>query len=191
MTIETINIGNYANDGTGDDLRTAFEKVNANFSELTGTVNIVNGANVGAGAGIFAQRNEVNLEFRTITSIDESITITENELTVDLSTATVLENDPSPTVVAPVYTNGGLILTNPFNLNQNTIINGDAKTTVYGYDIPVIVGLLESIVASQSVTIDMGSIIYPTGGNIDFNGTGNISFNDSADNIIDIDFGTF
>ena len=32
--IQTINLGNYANDGTGDDLRAAFTKVNANFTEL-------------------------------------------------------------------------------------------------------------------------------------------------------------
>lgn len=44
MAIQTINLGTYANDGTGDDLRTAFEKVRANFIELYSTVF---GANVG------------------------------------------------------------------------------------------------------------------------------------------------
>ena len=34
MTIQNINIGNIANDGTGDDLREAFRKVNENFDEL-------------------------------------------------------------------------------------------------------------------------------------------------------------
>ena len=34
MAIQTINIGNIANDGTGDDLREAFIKVNNNFTEL-------------------------------------------------------------------------------------------------------------------------------------------------------------
>ena len=34
MAIQTVNIGTIANDGTGDDLREAFVKVNANFSEL-------------------------------------------------------------------------------------------------------------------------------------------------------------
>ena len=29
MAIQTINIGNVVNDGLGDDLRTAFQKVNA------------------------------------------------------------------------------------------------------------------------------------------------------------------
>ena len=34
MAIQTINVGTLANDGTGDDLREAFVKVNSNFSEL-------------------------------------------------------------------------------------------------------------------------------------------------------------
>ena len=34
MAIQTINIGTIANDGTGDDLREAFVKVNSNFTEL-------------------------------------------------------------------------------------------------------------------------------------------------------------
>ena len=45
MAIQQINLGTYSNDGTGDDLRTAFEKVRANFIELYSTVF---GANVGA-----------------------------------------------------------------------------------------------------------------------------------------------
>jgi hypothetical protein len=34
VSLQTINLGDYANDGTGDDLRTAFAKVNINFSAL-------------------------------------------------------------------------------------------------------------------------------------------------------------
>lgn len=51
MAQQTINIGSVANDGTGDPLRTAFDKVNDNFTELyaddAGDVNSVN-----AGTGI-------------------------------------------------------------------------------------------------------------------------------------------
>ena len=47
MAKQTINIGTVANDGTGDPLRTAFDKVNDNFTELysddAGDVNSVNG----------------------------------------------------------------------------------------------------------------------------------------------------
>lgn len=49
MAQQTINIGTVANDGTGDPLRTAFDKINDNFTELyndetTAEVNSVNGA---------------------------------------------------------------------------------------------------------------------------------------------------
>jgi hypothetical protein len=47
MAKQVINIGTVANDGTGDPLRTAFDKVNDNFTELynddAGDVNSVNG----------------------------------------------------------------------------------------------------------------------------------------------------
>ena len=34
MAKQTINIGTTANDGTGDPIRTAFDKANDNFTEL-------------------------------------------------------------------------------------------------------------------------------------------------------------
>ena len=42
MTRQAINIGSSANDGTGDPLRTAFDKINDNFVELYGTDNDIN-----------------------------------------------------------------------------------------------------------------------------------------------------
>jgi hypothetical protein len=48
MAQQTINIGTVANDGTGDPLRSAFDKVNDNFTELysddMGDVNSVTGS---------------------------------------------------------------------------------------------------------------------------------------------------
>ena len=37
MAQQSVSIGSAANDGTGDPLRTAFNKINANFTELYGT----------------------------------------------------------------------------------------------------------------------------------------------------------
>ena len=42
MARQVINIGSSANDGTGDPLRTAFDKINDNFVELYGTDNDLN-----------------------------------------------------------------------------------------------------------------------------------------------------
>ena len=56
MTIQPINIGNVVNDGLGDDLRTAFEKVNANFADLSTQLTIT-ASNVGAvGVGVFKEK---------------------------------------------------------------------------------------------------------------------------------------
>lgn len=68
MAIQTINIGNVVNDGLGDDLRTAFQKVNANFSTLDSSLTIT-ASNVGAtGVGVFKQKNGTNLEFKNLVS---------------------------------------------------------------------------------------------------------------------------
>ena len=42
MAKQTINIGSSANDGTGDPLRTAFDKINDNFTELYGATDEAN-----------------------------------------------------------------------------------------------------------------------------------------------------
>ena len=34
MAKQTVNIGTIVNDGTGDDLRTSFDKINDNFKRL-------------------------------------------------------------------------------------------------------------------------------------------------------------
>ncbi len=68
MAIQTINIGNIVNDGLGDDLRTAFQKVNANFATLDSSLTIT-ASNVGTtGIGVFKQKTNTNLEFKNLVS---------------------------------------------------------------------------------------------------------------------------
>ena len=169
MTIQTINLGNYANDGTGDDLRTAFTKVNANFAALDTSAALTSAVNVGSGVGIFADKNGANIELKTLTSTDNSVTISDTATTVDLTVAMNLNSDPLPTVVSPIYDTHG-ILTNPFNLNYNTIINGDAETTVYGLDVRLINSLLAIALESGGMNVDLGSILQPTGNDTNFRG---------------------
>ena len=68
MAIQTINIGTVANDGTGDDLREAFVKVNANFAELAArNPEATTGANLGAsGEGVFEQLNGAEMQFKKL-----------------------------------------------------------------------------------------------------------------------------
>lgn len=68
MAVQLINVGNIANDGTGDDLREAMIKINQNFEELdlrddeqTTASNLG-----GVGEGIFAQKDGYDLQFKRL-----------------------------------------------------------------------------------------------------------------------------
>ncbi len=68
MSIQYVNIGTNPNDGTGDDLRSAFLKVNDNFQLLATIGGETNyGANLGGGTGeVYAGKVNEVLNFRTI-----------------------------------------------------------------------------------------------------------------------------
>jgi hypothetical protein len=85
MALQLINVGNIANDGTGDDLREAFIKINQNFEEIElKDPDLTRAANIGAtGEGIFAGTVNFELQFKklvqgsniTLTSTNDQITI--------------------------------------------------------------------------------------------------------------------
>lgn len=158
MAIQTINLGNYANDGTGDDLRTAFQKVNDNFQLVGATLGIINGENVGTGVGIFKRRDNDNLtlEFKTLTSTDGSVEITSTTDTVNLKNKSLLVNDPSPNLGADLSLDG-------YNIVNGTGY-GDVQTTVWGIDIRNTNSLIEMMIQSGSVSLDFGSFVSGTTG---------------------------
>ena len=155
MSIQTVNIGSYANDGTGDDLRTAFEKVNANFTELSIITGIANAANLGSGTGVFAQKNSTNLEFKSLTSTGSTISITNTATTINLEAATQLSLDTSPEL-------GGNL-----NLNGYYVYGGDTQTTVNGYSVPALDGLVRLLMESNGLNVVLGSFLMPTTASLD------------------------
>jgi len=67
MAIELINIGQIANDGTGDDLREAFVKVNQNFEDLDLRDNEKSTVtNIGTGVGIFDNIVNYDIKLRSL-----------------------------------------------------------------------------------------------------------------------------
>lgn len=69
MEFQEIYLGTLANDGTGDDLRTAFEKIINNFAYLREISEAnLNGVNAGGGIEIFESRTGDNFIFRTLES---------------------------------------------------------------------------------------------------------------------------
>jgi len=186
-TVQQINLGSYPNDGTGDDLRTAFEKVNSNFNLLFSESNVTTGINLGGGTGILYQKNSstLNLEFKTLTSVDNSIVFNSNNYTVDLLAKTVLQHDLTPRLGANL------------NLNRYSVYGGDAQTTVFGLDFPVANNIISALVNSNNLVLDMGSLDKPvgyqhfprSGYNIDFNGTG-VGSGFTSPLVNDYDFGS-
>lgn len=164
MAIQTINIGGYANDGTGDDLRTAFEKVNANFTALS-TDAAVNGAeNVGTGAGVYKGKNVATLQFKTLTSTDNSVQFGVNENTIDVTSFASIVEDTTPQL-------GGNL-----DLNDHSIVGigniGDSNNniTINGVKMLDVVNILELLMFSNMFSLDFGTILLPTGGTGPYDG---------------------
>lgn len=107
MPIQSINIGNYVNDGLGDDLRTAFQKVNANFADIDSRALVSNGINVGtSGVGVFKGKNVDLFEFKKLVQ-GSNVTITDQ-------TNTITINSPLQNSFTTVLTDAGnLTASNP------------------------------------------------------------------------------
>jgi hypothetical protein len=170
MAIQEIILGNYANDGTGDDLRTAFQKVNANFEQLAGGV-IATGTNLGPSTGnigrLFAQANLITsaLEFKTLTSTDNSVELTSTSTTVNLKSKSPLLNDISPQL-------GGDLELNGFNIVKGSEGNGDVQTSVFGIDVRTLNSLVELLLTSNNTILDFGTFLSPTYTSYDVNMNG-------------------
>jgi hypothetical protein len=170
MTIQTINLGTYPNDGTGDDLRTAFTKVNSNFELLNQEINIANAVNVGTGVGVFKQKSSTNLEFLSLISTDQSVTITPNlpAGTINLRSTAKVESDTQPVLGADLDLNGFKVV------DSSLTRTSDVQTTVWGIDVTVLNSIVELMIISNAIKIDFGA----------FN-------NDTSTSYPDIDMGSF
>ena len=87
MAVQLINIGNVANDGTGDDLREAMIKINTNFEELDlRDDEQTTASNLGVvGEGLFLRRNVYDLEFKKISAgANVTLTADDNKIVIAL-----------------------------------------------------------------------------------------------------------
>ena len=124
MTIQRINLGNQVNDGLGDDLRTAFEKVNANFTELNSQLTVTASNIGGTGYGVFNKKVNNNLEFKNI--------VPGRGIAIDAQPTSLIINSVAPTAFSKVVpTSGSSITATPDNLGQINI-NGGSNINVSG-----------------------------------------------------------
>lgn len=180
MTVQTINIGNVVNDGLGDDLRTAFQKVNANFSDLSAQLTITV-SNIGnTGVGIFKEKVGSDLKFKKLVSGTKML-LNENADTITV-------NNTSPDAFIRFDTDAGVMLASTY---QQITIGGtaapgsttstkDIEVTAFGstislktiipvtdiltsYDFGSITGNYDNAVQVlyQSSNLDFGTILLP------------------------------
>ena len=150
MAIQTINIGNIANDGTGDDIRVAFGKVNDNFEELDlRNPGSLSASNLGAaGEGIFAQKEGTDLQFKKIIGgTGTTLTATGNSITIDgsaIGTLTIGTDNGSIVINSStsISVNGG----NGISTRQNgSQIIADIEAGALSYDTnPTLGGTLDA-----------------------------------------------
>jgi hypothetical protein len=178
MNIQNINIGNFANDGTGDDLREAFIKVNQNFQNIE--LNQIIARNLGtSGIEVFAQKENNELQFRRLLGGND-IVLTQTESTI------IIESTVTPNFVV-ISPNGSVFVSNNSTLNliadEGITISAseNTKSVTFGieenikekitllenletfnfgnFDIQI-TSLLDYLI--KSITIDLGTIENPT-----------------------------
>jgi uncharacterized protein with beta-barrel porin domain len=110
MALKTINLGSQANDGTGDDLREAFEKVIFNFAELDSrSPEATTVTNLGAGEGVFSNINGADIRLKSIVAGDNvTLTADGNSIRVDVD-AGVTQFDVEGDSGSYTITEGGTI----------------------------------------------------------------------------------
>lgn len=127
MNITLIDIGNIANDGTGDDLRTAFQKINDNLVELETSIDASTVAtNVGGGVGLFKQKTVNTLEFKTL-AVNDKLAITLDGDKVVISTNFVGKDINVGSLTASGSIEGNIITASMFNGS----VNGNLMGRVY------------------------------------------------------------
>lgn len=150
MAIKKINVGNAVNDGSGDDLRSAFVKVNENFDDLNNRQDNI-ASNIGTGVGLYKEKVGIDLKFKSIVAGD-GISVTGNTNTI-----TITNTDHA--LINELATNNG----NDHDLvvQMNNILHTYDFGNIGSQSTNVIQFIL------QSMTTDFGSITSPGAINLD------------------------
>lgn len=117
LQVDDIILGVHPNDGTGDDLRSAFLKVKNNFKSIADTV-VINAENLGS-AGVFSSKSGNILRFKSIKSANSNMAVSfdsnEISLAVEDSINSLIE-DTNPVL-------GGSLNLNNFDIEGFGNIN--------------------------------------------------------------------
>jgi hypothetical protein len=198
MTVQTINIGNVVNDGLGDDLRTAFQKVNANFAELFYIGNITAANTIGnAGFGLFKEKADIpNSDGTTTSTLIFRTLLQGDNIRLSPSTNTIRVDSIDPPAFNQIAITDDSSVINAQPLQRGIILNSapapgvatrDIEITSLGnaitiktlfpftekltnYDFGSAIGMPANVIELffQVSNIDLGTVDRPSGLNFDF-----------------------
>ncbi len=183
MAIQLINIGNVANDGTGDDLREAFVKANANFEDLDLRDNEkTTVTNLGSGAGIFDSIVNYDIRMNSIKAGDDIVVnanaqgeIVISAANVNFKQLTIQTNDDQSYTLNPshplkLFAGTGIDI----NINNNALVIENTGKTILSNDLSP---LLTVNLDANGREINNASIIRSNEfiGNVTGNVTGQIN----------------
>ena len=131
MAISLVNIGGVANDGTGDDLREAFVKVNNNFTELDNrNPEQTTASNLGTvGEGVFKDKEGFDLRFKKIVA-GGNVTVTADSTGVIISSVGGLQQLTVATDSGNITLAEGDTFTISGGTNVNTQTSGANGITI-------------------------------------------------------------
>lgn len=158
MAVQSINIGTIANDGSGDSLRVAFDKVNQNFNELDGRFSFTNSVeNLGNGTALYHTKENNVLYFKTLVGgTNVSLSATDNEVTINSDENFTIQADNDSVNISGAGKNFGI----------KGI--GNIDTAISGTDINVSIDPVGLVALDTSPTL---------GGNLD---AGNFSITNAS-----------
>lgn len=151
MAIQLINVGQVANDGTGDDLREAFIKINQNFEELDlRDDEQTTASNLGQiGEGIFAQRLNYDLQFKSLVPGQNiSLSSTDTGITIDADSGIkkiIVSTDSGSLIIEDQETlniNGGTGIST--RLVGNTLTIDNTSSEIVTDTTPQLGGILDA-----------------------------------------------
>ncbi len=206
MAIQVINVGNLANDGTGDDLREAFIKVNQNFDELDLRAANVEGANVGIGGfTVFKDKVGSTLNFRALQpdplapgTVELRVSDDGNTLFLKSTQATLVFTDGVNTITSnvsePIIFQGAV--------NTGAVVSVDNNTKTISIDSQLVrenspavsatLNMQQNNIANCGTINGVNVTDLADVASLDFGGVGNTitSIIDYLNIITDVDFGT-
>jgi hypothetical protein len=151
MSLQQINLGTVANDGTGDDIRTAFQKIISNFNQLDArTPEATTVVNLGNGQGVFASKDDAELRFKTIVGGQNvTLTATGETITVDVNAGVTqfsVEADSGSVLVtenSTIKIEGGRLVTTQ-RTGNSIVVNTSALGSVVEDESPELGGNLNA-----------------------------------------------